>query len=372
MADELNKTIKILPDEEDGYEIKDVLVDDESIGIVEEYTFENINQDHTLHAIFGLKSYTISPSAGINGKIYPTNDVLVEHGSNKTFFMEPDDYYGVNDVIVDGVSQGAIEEYTFENVTEPHEITVSFIKNWLEGYDYRYNLIINKNEIPENDTEINEFPVYLDLSTLSLSGSGPVTREWTQEHFETGTLDYVRSKSEGLKLVDFEDIVTTLSPENRTQTSVKLNGNLVSMQGFPELDVSFQWYEYGLEETIYETPIETKTSTGNYSYVLEGIESAQQYSYRAVVADDIGHIWLGRWENVYPYVYEEMQTSTTEILSGDVRLAIKTSDPEIDKMQTSTTEILSGDMRLAGTDYNVEEIDKIQTSTTEILSGTKI
>ena len=50
----------IIPDE--GYWIEDVLVDDESVGAVENYTFENVQQNHTIHVTFAsppllLKSY---------------------------------------------------------------------------------------------------------------------------------------------------------------------------------------------------------------------------------------------------------------------------------------------------------------------------
>ncbi len=39
-------------DPQEGYQIEDVLVDDESVGAVASYTFEEVTQDHTIHATF--------------------------------------------------------------------------------------------------------------------------------------------------------------------------------------------------------------------------------------------------------------------------------------------------------------------------------
>lgn len=49
-----SQTFEITPDK--GYEISDVLVDGKSVGVCEEYTFENVNAAHTLSAVFTLTS----------------------------------------------------------------------------------------------------------------------------------------------------------------------------------------------------------------------------------------------------------------------------------------------------------------------------
>src|SRR5439155_8367199 len=45
---------------------------------------------------------------------------------NQTFAISPDACYHVADVLVDGVSVGAVNSYTFNNVTGPHTIAASF------------------------------------------------------------------------------------------------------------------------------------------------------------------------------------------------------------------------------------------------------
>ncbi len=72
---------------------------------------------------------TIAASAGANGTISPSGTVLVTYGSNQTFDIGPAAGYHVADVVVDGVSQGAITTYTFLNVTSNHTISATFVIN---------------------------------------------------------------------------------------------------------------------------------------------------------------------------------------------------------------------------------------------------
>ncbi len=52
---------------------------------------------------------------------------MVRHESSPTFAIAPDPRYHVQDVLVDGVSQGAITSYTFTNVTaDDHTISATF------------------------------------------------------------------------------------------------------------------------------------------------------------------------------------------------------------------------------------------------------
>lgn len=75
-----------------------------------------------------VTTYTIKAEAGENGKISPSGEVEVGKGETQTFVMTPNKGYEVADVLVDGKSESAVTEYTFENVTEDHNIEVSFKK----------------------------------------------------------------------------------------------------------------------------------------------------------------------------------------------------------------------------------------------------
>ena len=88
----------------------------------------NVLQDLSIIANFALTAptYTITASAGIYGNISPNGAVTVPAGGNLTFTITPDAYYSIVDVKVDGVSVGAVDSYTFSNVSANHTISASF------------------------------------------------------------------------------------------------------------------------------------------------------------------------------------------------------------------------------------------------------
>ncbi|MBN1188806.1 MAG: hypothetical protein JXA46_03560, partial [Dehalococcoidales bacterium] len=120
-----NQDFIITPDA--GYAIADVLVDGSSVGAVEIYTFTNVDASHTIEASFyTCIQYTITATAGTGGSIYPSVDVMVDEGDDQDFIITPDAGYAIADVLVDGVSVGAIHSYTFTNVDASHTIEASF------------------------------------------------------------------------------------------------------------------------------------------------------------------------------------------------------------------------------------------------------
>ncbi len=189
-----------------GYMVEDVLVDDQSMGPLEEYTFTAISQDHTIHvsftpaiytltylseptgtiqgeavqtvphggagtpvtavpfpshhfegwsdgsimnprldvnitdnltvtAQFAINTHTISASAGTNGSISPTGNVVVEEGASQSFAIIPNTGYEIVDVQIDGSSIGPVASYEFVNVVENHSIHALFqIKSYTLTY----------------------------------------------------------------------------------------------------------------------------------------------------------------------------------------------------------------------------------------------
>ncbi|MFO0584244.1 MAG: OmpA family protein [Anaeromyxobacter sp.] len=112
-----------------GYHVADVLVDGSSVGAVTSHTFTNVTANHTIAASFAINTYTITPSAGANGAISPATAQTVNHGASLGFTITPNTGYHVADVLVDGVSAGAVTSYTFTNVTAAHTIAASFAIN---------------------------------------------------------------------------------------------------------------------------------------------------------------------------------------------------------------------------------------------------
>ncbi len=79
-----------------------------------------------LESITWMLSSFIEASAGLGGSIDPSGTVMVLEGGNQDFNIMADDGYEVADVLVDGVSEGAISSYIFTNVKKDHTIHATF------------------------------------------------------------------------------------------------------------------------------------------------------------------------------------------------------------------------------------------------------
>ena len=114
-----------------GYRIRDVLIDNQSMGPMESYTFTNVTRDHTIEALFEVLSpvrYSISAGAGSHGRILPSGTVTVDAGDSAFFSIVADAGYRIRDVLIDNQSMGPVESYTFTNVSRDHTIEALFEK----------------------------------------------------------------------------------------------------------------------------------------------------------------------------------------------------------------------------------------------------
>ena len=124
-----DKSFSIIPDS--GYYISDVNVDDKSVGAKAEYTFENVSDNHRIHAKFEAIQYTIRATANEHLNIKPSGEVKAKQGSGIAFTITADKGYRIGNVIVDGKSIGAVTLYEFINVTSDH--TISAVTDGIEG-----------------------------------------------------------------------------------------------------------------------------------------------------------------------------------------------------------------------------------------------
>ncbi|VAX11329.1 hypothetical protein MNBD_GAMMA26-2654, partial [hydrothermal vent metagenome] len=90
-----------------------------------------INQPTTVAAMFNISppvvTYSITASAGSNGSISPSGTVDADAGSAVTYSIYADAGYSVSDVLVDGLSVGAVTSFTFENLAANHAIAAEFV-----------------------------------------------------------------------------------------------------------------------------------------------------------------------------------------------------------------------------------------------------
>ncbi len=112
-----------------GYHIALVTVDGSTVGAVDNYTFTNVIRNHTIRATFAINTYTIVSGAGDNGTITPNGSASVNYGSSKKYTISHNAGYHILDVMVDGVSVGAVKAYTFTGISANHSINASFASN---------------------------------------------------------------------------------------------------------------------------------------------------------------------------------------------------------------------------------------------------
>ncbi len=78
------------------------------------------------YSAFAEKKYTITASSGEHGKIEPSGDVPVKAGKEITFTMHPDPGYVIDNVVISGISVGAVSSWRFLPVNKDHTINVTF------------------------------------------------------------------------------------------------------------------------------------------------------------------------------------------------------------------------------------------------------
>ena len=111
-----------------GYDISNVLVDNKSLGVIDNYTFQNVTSNHTLHVDFSKKIYNINVVISGNGNVTYSKDSPFEYGDIITCTFNPDSGYAISKIIIDGNSISNISSYTFENISDNHTIEVTFKK----------------------------------------------------------------------------------------------------------------------------------------------------------------------------------------------------------------------------------------------------
>ncbi len=116
-------TVNFTPNE--GYLIDDVKINGESVGAIASYSIEEVTEAVAIEVSFRKQTFEIAVLAGEHGSALQET-TAVEYGEDFTVTFVPEENYEIEDVLVDGESVGAVESYTFEDVTEAHTIVASF------------------------------------------------------------------------------------------------------------------------------------------------------------------------------------------------------------------------------------------------------
>jgi hypothetical protein len=139
--------------------IDTLFVDGVHVDSTTSYTFTDVQTNHTIHATFAVRTFTIVATVvGEGGTITPSGTVVVNYGDSASFTMHPNDGYQVDSVFVDGVFATSDTVYTFEDVTANHTIDVTF--RMVEG------VVENGQRIPKEYALYQNYPNPFNPSTV--------------------------------------------------------------------------------------------------------------------------------------------------------------------------------------------------------------
>ena len=154
-------------------------------------------------------TYTITATSGAHGSIAPTGVVTVTEGEDKTFTITPDTDYQVADVLVDSVSVGAVEEYTFQDLNEDHTISATF------------------EAIPIIAVPVTAITVTPTTMTLIAGGAtGTVTETVTPENATNKNVNWSSSDT-GIAMVA-NGVVTPVAAGTATITVTTVDGSFTA------------------------------------------------------------------------------------------------------------------------------------------------
>jgi hypothetical protein len=109
------------------FRVADVLIDGVSVGNVTRYIFNNVTANHTISATFTKVTFTIVATAGPNGTITPSGNVIVESGATQIFTIKPDPGYRISQLLVNGINHDSRQElFAFAGVNIDQTISVIF------------------------------------------------------------------------------------------------------------------------------------------------------------------------------------------------------------------------------------------------------
>jgi hypothetical protein len=134
VAEYADQSFTITPDQ--GYFVASILVNGVDQGALTQLDLTNVTANTTVVVNVEktpLPKYNLTVTQSENGSISPMSSI-VEEGESATDTITPISGYKIDDVTVNGVSQGAVSSMTLANITEDQSITASFSEQLLAQF----------------------------------------------------------------------------------------------------------------------------------------------------------------------------------------------------------------------------------------------
>ena len=93
------------------------------------YTFNDVQESHTIAATSTIKTFNITPTHDEHSTITPNMVASVEYGGTQEFSFGATAGYHISQVLVNGTSVSTVSTYTFTNVHDNYEISVTAQEN---------------------------------------------------------------------------------------------------------------------------------------------------------------------------------------------------------------------------------------------------
>lgn len=120
------------------YKVSHFVVDGVDVGTIDNYTFQNLDADHTIHVDFELITYTVSTTTTEGGTITPESSTVVE-GSDVTLTITPDEGMLIFNVLDNDTPVPVLNPlgmtYTISNIQENHTVEAIFMVAQNYGFD---------------------------------------------------------------------------------------------------------------------------------------------------------------------------------------------------------------------------------------------
>ena len=228
----------------------------------------------------GSSDYTITSTVGAGGSINPEGSISVTEGGSQTFAISPDDGYLIDDVLVDGISEGPISTYTFTDIIQDHTIQATFIP------------ISSVNRVYNIDTAV-DYATIQDAIDAALDDQTIIVYPGTYyENIEFGYQDITVQSTDPL---DPAVVAATIIDGQELDSVVKFTGGDTStLAGFTIQNGNADWngggiHVYNSSPTITDNTI-NDNDAGSY-----GGGIYLYYSSPAITGNDISENRAGVW-----------------------------------------------------------------------------
>lgn len=240
-----------------------------------------------------VKYLELRASAGDGGRISPEGVTNVLNGETRTYQITPEEGYMVEDVLVDGVSVGAVDSYTFPEISGNHNISATFISTDI------------------SDAEIEDIPnqIYTGENikpVIRLKKNGKYLKE-----VEDYSVDYYNNKNVGSASVT---ITGKGKYSGRTGSTFEIVGGAgqVFTFGKYKYEITDDFTDDGevtfigmTSSKVTKIVIPDAVEIGNYSYAVTSIQSKSMKNYKKLKSVEIG---------------QKVKTIGTEAFCGDEKL----------------------------------------------------